>query len=373
MECQACQTANHHSGAFCTGCGAVLRALPPSEADATARPLGSGLLPWEPEPVVPEPAVPGAAPAAGDEVARSAASGRLAWEPEPVAPADASAAAGGAAQPPAGGQPSWAPPAPTRGLPVGAARVGAARDLASLGLVDAMLLPFQQADALTLIGIGALVNLVPLLGAIVLAGYATRWTRRLLAGTTRELPAWEGWGELFWDGMWSTTVFTAFSLVPAVALVIWAASSFISMVSSGLLVKLDSGDPSVVFGALVALAISAAGHVILGMLLVLLCSMPGPIATCHYARTGEVLGALRPAVWWPIMLRGLGELIGAWCGLLGAGMAVSFALLLLNAVPVLGTLASMVGWLALPVLSTLSGAAVFTRYYLRHLQDRYSL
>lgn len=81
-------------------------------------------------------------------------------------------------------------------------------------LLAALRHPFAGHDSAKKLVVGSLLNLIP--GANLLAlGYALRLMRDVLAGEETELPPWEGWGNLFLDGVRVLVVGVAFVLAPA--------------------------------------------------------------------------------------------------------------------------------------------------------------
>lgn len=81
-------------------------------------------------------------------------------------------------------------------------------------LLAALRHPFVGRESAKKLVAGSLLNLIPGVNLLAL-GYALRLMREVLAGEETELPAWEGWGTLFLDGLQVLLVGAAFALVPA--------------------------------------------------------------------------------------------------------------------------------------------------------------
>jgi len=67
-------------------------------------------------------------------------------------------------------------------------------------LLAALRHPFVGRESAKKLVAGSFLNLIPVVNFLAL-GYALRLMRHVLTGEKTELPAWEGWGGLFLDGL----------------------------------------------------------------------------------------------------------------------------------------------------------------------------
>lgn len=325
MLCPSCATQNDEGGAFCVGCGAALAPSAWSSPTASAPP-------------------PSAAPPP-------------AWNAPPP-PTEWNQAAGAAT-------PASAPGMPPSSWQTASGSFSQAHDHASsdttpvtdMSVVDTLLLPLQDPEAAPRLGVGALFALVPILGHIWLMGYVVQWTRRLMRGESRRLPEWTDLGGMFVEGMWASVIACVFSFVPVALtgfLAIPKIMHYMSLASRG-----EHIDPFAVIFSIV-------GYMLLGLFLLILCSIPVPLVICHYAGTGDFVGAMSPGTWGPLIMQAPLDYGGCWLAAILAAMVGSTAVSLLNIVPIIGTLACFVAGLALGVVLMLATQAIFTRYWLRH-------
>lgn len=242
------------------------------------------------------------------------------------------------------------------GTTTSAASPSQARPLTDLPLLDVLITPLQDKDALHRIGVGCVVSLIPFIGQIWLLGYALRWTRRLISEGDRRLPEWDDWGGLFTEGMWASVVTGVFWLVPFGVLTVLAVPKSIAWISLMLSGHLDP--LSTIVNVVMLLVASAA--------IITICSLPAPLALCLYARSGNVMTAIQPRAWGGLIAQAPLEFFGCWAAIIAATVAVGIAGASLNAVPLLGQLCAFLLGLALTVVAGLSVQAVFARYVLRH-------
>lgn len=72
--------------------------------------------------------------------------------------------------------------------------------------------PQQDAEWLKKWGIAALLSFVPVLGAIMVAGYALEITRRVITENPQTLPAWDDFGEIAKKGMYAVIIGIVYNL-----------------------------------------------------------------------------------------------------------------------------------------------------------------
>jgi Protein of unknown function (DUF4013) len=237
-----------------------------------------------------------------------------------------------------------------------AAPASAGPVLTQQGMLDTVIMPvgLLSKDAAHRLGIGTLISLIPLLGQVFVCGYALRWTKRLLAGE-QELPRWDDWWDLFWEGSWSSLVAGVFGLLPITGLMFW--------VTYRIACALDSDvRPDLAWGALMSLIVG----LVWALVIIMVCMLPAPIAVCAYARHGRVLQALALPSWLSVVARAPLEFLGCWVVLILAGLAALAGGLTTGLIPLVGPLVSFICVHALSFVLVLSGHALFARYYLRH-------
>ena len=229
--------------------------------------------------------------------------------------------------------------------------------LTDMTVIDAILLPLQDPEVAPRLGVSVLFALIPLFGHIWLVGYTLRWTRGLMSGESRRLPEWTDLTGMFFEGMWASVIPCVFNAVPITLTAFIAIPKFLSIAAS-----ISAGGPV----NPVDILLSIMGYFSLGLFLVVLFSLPIPLALCSYARSGDLLGSMSPSTWAPLIARSPLEFAGSWLAIIVATVVGCTAVGLLNVVPFLGTLAGFVLGLALGVVLMLGIQTLFTRYTLQH-------
>lgn len=219
------------------------------------------------------------------------------------------------------------------------------------------MLPFQGRDVANRLLVGCLINFIPMVGQIFLCGYILRYTRKILRGGDADLPPWDEWGRLFVEGSWASVVVSAFILVPFTVLLVMAAPAFVAVLSA-----ISEGHSDAAVDIFLRLVLGFA----IGLLVLLACSLPAPIALCRFAVTDRVGDALNPAVWGGLIARAPLAFLGNWLGVFGSAVIVTMGLAMLNIIPVIGTLAFFVGSAVIGVAWGLCTQIVFARFVARH-------
>ncbi|MEW5988955.1 MAG: DUF4013 domain-containing protein [Chloroflexota bacterium] len=206
---------------------------------------------------------------------------------------------------------------------------------------------------------------MPILPAIFVYGYVVRVTRQAVQGEELKLPAWDDWGALARDGLRAMLVGVAYLLpgglvffggmfvyvATILAIPLWLAAA---SEPSDLLVSF----PLLLMGGMTVLFLS----VFVGILLILLGSIPLPLATAHFVKQGEVMAAFRLREWWPLLWQHKLDYLVAW--VIVAGVAAVWYIAVMMAYYTV-ILCWIVPFLAAPVGFYLSlvGAAVFGHTY----------
>lgn len=169
--------------------------------------------------------------------------------------------------------------------------------------------------------------LIPFVPALFGLGYCVQILRRTAGREGPSMHAWTDWGRLFVDGLRGWLISFLFFLPGAAAFALGAGvylATFFPLVSS-------AGDPAE--GGLAFLFMLGMGTMFLmfalGTVLLVLASIPLPIALAHFAFEDRFSAAFEVRTWWTILRRNLlGVLIG-WVvvmGLVGVLWIASLAL-----------------------------------------------
>jgi hypothetical protein len=228
--------------------------------------------------------------------------------------------------------------------------------------------PFQGTNWRNNFLIGAALRLVasfvPILPSIFVYGYALRIMRRAIEGGDLELPAWDDWGKLAMDGLRLMLVGLVY-LLPGILVML--AGWMIYMVGIFLwpLLMAGAGDQGqggiAVLGMLGSLAVMML-CMLLGSILLLLGSVPLPVAIAHFVARDQVAAAFRVREWWPLLRSNKLGYLAAWVVMLGlvtvlylAVMAAYYSIVLCCFIPVLAA--------PLTFYAGLIGGALFGQTY----------
>mgnify|MGYP000900014225 FL=1 len=138
--------------------------------------------------------------------------------------------------------------------------------------------PFEDKDWLKKIGIGGLVNIIPVLGQMITQGYALRQLKNQAAGRELPLPEWDNWGGDLAAGAKILIGLFIYAL-PAV-LVSIVASVIIAATADA-----SSDSPSTIS------TICACGQTIVQVVWGLFVAIISPAAILNFARQGESIGS----------------------------------------------------------------------------------
>lgn len=140
--------------------------------------------------------------------------------------------------------------------------------------------PTQEDNWIKKILIGAAVTIIPLVGNILLAGYALEVTRRVIDGEAQVLPEWADFGGLFKKGLYAFVVGFVYALPVIVLAVCVAVPAAVMGGQDDQTIQAAGALISSCFGCLIALYAIALGLVL-------------PAAFARLAATGEMGAALR--------------------------------------------------------------------------------
>ena len=235
-------------------------------------------------------------------------------------------------------------------------------------LKDTLRFPFQGEgwEGRFLVGAGLILGsfIVPIIPALLAAGYILLVFRQAIAGEELALPAWSDWGKLFTDGLRWFVVVLVYSGPGTLVLVggyaAYFAATFLPLFLAG------NGSEAVGLGVLFGMACLFIG-LFVGMLLLFLGTIPLPIASAHFVAKDRVGAAFRVREWWAIgRANGFGFLV-AWVVTLGLYSLYGFAAALLYYSCVLCVLVPFVGAAAGFYLGLVT-AALFGQAYREGVQ-----
>jgi len=228
--------------------------------------------------------------------------------------------------------------------------------------------PFQGSNWRNNFLIGAALRLaasfVPILPSIFVYGYALRIVRRAIEGGELELPAWDDWGKLGTDGLRLMLVGLVYLLPGTLVIVAGWTLYMVAAFSSPLLMAAagEQGQGGLVvlgiFGSFVIMMLC----MLLGSILLLLGSIPLPVAMAHFVARDQVAAAFRVREWWPLLRANKLGYLAAWVVMLGlvsvlylAVMAAYYSVVLCCFIPVLAA--------PLTFYAGLIGGALFGQTY----------
>lgn len=181
---------------------------------------------------------------------------------------------------------------------------------------------FEDQDWLKKVGIAALIFLIPLVGQIIVGGWALEITRRVIRRDPAPLPDWTDFGDYVMKGLQVFVIGFAYSLPIILVSICQQAVNFVGM---------DSGDDAVMTGVLVVVICLSCVIFLYGIFMGLVL----PAALGNFAAKGEFGAAFR-----------FGEVFG-----LVRAAPVAYLLVLLGSfvsglIAMLGLIACIIGILA---------------------------
>lgn len=174
--------------------------------------------------------------------------------------------------------------------------------------------------------------IIPLLPMILVYGYTLQVMRQAIDGEELSLPEWDDWGRLGKDGLWATVVGLVYLLPAFLVFGFGFGLYFLSFFAIPLSAAVaDSPEPAMglsllfTFGGMGLLMLTF----FLGMLLLLLGSIPLPMAVAHVLAQDDVGSAFHwRRIWRMLRSKGMSYL-GAWVVVSGL-MAISYMLFALG-------------------------------------------
>ena len=189
--------------------------------------------------------------------------------------------------------------------------------------------PFQSPgwEQRYLIGAGLIFVsfLIPILPAIFVCGYILRLLRQATAGDDLVLPEWRDWGELALDGL-RYLVASLVYLLPGIVVMILGMGAYFFSFFSGVM-SAQANDAAMGFVMLISMLILFLSMA-LGMLLLLLGTIPLPMALAHCAAKKSLGAAFRIGQWWPLLRLNKLDYFIAWVNLAGLA-AVMYTLIIM--------------------------------------------
>ena len=182
--------------------------------------------------------------------------------------------------------------------------------------------------------------LVPILPALFVIGYAVQVMRRATAGEPPAMHAWEDWGGLLKDGFRAWVISLVYFL-PGMVVFFGGYGVYLASVLAMSSTTGNDSDAAILLPLFLSM-ISLFGGLALGSLLLMLGSIPLPVALAHFAAEDKFAAAFRFGEWWRVLRANpLGFLIG-WVimvGLMGVVYILSisayFTLVLICLLPLL--------------------------------------
>lgn len=240
----------------------------------------------------------------------------------------------------------------------------------SASLKEIFTFPFRDPDWKNSFVVGSAIIIascvIPILPLILVYGYVLQVMRRAIEGEKLTLPPWDNWGRLATDGL-RTMVVSFFYLLPGVLVMLGGtAVYFIGLMGAPMAGQ--TGDEAWVFSFLGSMAVMFLSMFV-GTLLMLLGTIPLPLAAAHFAAEDDLSAAFRVGEWWALLKANPMGYFVAWviaAGLMAVFYVVTmlayYTVVLCCAIPILG---GPIGFYLLLV-----SAVVFGRFYRESVRSR---
>lgn len=182
--------------------------------------------------------------------------------------------------------------------------------------------------------------IIPILPALFVIGYTIQVMRRATAGVAPEMHAWQDWGGMLKDGFRAWVISLAFFLPGIIVLFFGYGAYFLSFLAFSTS-SANESNAAVLLPFLLGMG-SLFLSLSLSSLLLVLGSIPLPVALAHFAAEDRFAAAFRFRQWWAILRSNpLGFMI-AWvifAGLIGAiyflSLTAYFTIVLICLLPLL--------------------------------------
>jgi hypothetical protein len=210
--------------------------------------------------------------------------------------------------------------------------------------------PQQDSNWLKKFLIAGALNIVPVVGSLLVAGYMLEVTRRVVENNAQVLPEWGDWGNLFKKGLYVWVV----ALVYALPIIVLAICSSAPQIAISVMASSNNGSASSAAGMGTAVAIISGCFSCLILLYAIFMGMVLPAALGKVAATDQLGAAFR-----------FGEVIA----LVRAKPAVYLIVMLISAVAAsllssIGTILCVVGLFFGVAYAQLVGAYLYGQAYL---------
>ncbi|MCS7055046.1 MAG: DUF4013 domain-containing protein [Thermoflexales bacterium] len=194
--------------------------------------------------------------------------------------------------------------------------------------------PTQDQDWPSKLGIGALITLVPILN-FALNGYAIEHLKNTSAGLDVPLPTWDNLGDKFTNGLklFVVTFILALPLVLVACVVTLAGGGLAALANS----NEDIEGAAAAGFSLLALALSC-----LALIYTLFLVYVSPAVYIQYAKTKEIGACLRVGELLSIARTNTGDYLTIFAVLIGTSIILSLIIGVLNFIPCLGQILSIV-------------------------------
>lgn len=236
-------------------------------------------------------------------------------------------------------------------------------------LKDIFRFPFQekgwQQSFLIGSGLFLLSFFIPILPIVFIVGYTARLLRHSIEGQGLHMPRWDDLGEMGLDGLRVAGVSMIYTLpgilVYGGGILLYLAISFLFPLTFSLVERADSIAflwPMVMLAIMLIFLLA----MVLGFLLILVGSLPLPIAIAHMIAKGKFSAAFHIREWGRLLRRNWLGYFVAWVVIAGLGMIVYIALIMLYSTIVL---CITIPFVSAPLLFYLSvvHAALFGQTY----------
>ncbi len=208
--------------------------------------------------------------------------------------------------------------------------------------------PVEDQNWPSKLGIGALIALVPILN-FALSGYAVEHLKNTSNGMDVPLPAWENLGEKFMDGL------KLFVIVFVLALPLFLLSC-IATAASGGLAALSEGSDAAQGAAAAGIGVVALAIGCIALVYSLVLAYISPAVYIRYAKTKDIGACLRIGELLNIARVNTGDYLMIFVVLIGIAIILSLIVGVLNIIPCLGQILSVVlSLLAAPYIVLLLG------------------
>lgn len=198
------------------------------------------------------------------------------------------------------------------------------KQVVNMDIMDEIKFPSKDSEWIQKVLIGGVVTIIPIVNLIA-CGYLLKVMKGAM-DSKADMPKWEDWGNLFINGLMAAIIGLIYMIIPTLILIISA---------GGIVAAAVSGKTELLIGAMAGVA----GGFLIALLLMVVLGFLIPMALSMYVKENSIGAAFR----FKEVLSRIKSVFGDYLKVYIIVIALSFILVVLSGIPVLGFLIMIFG------------------------------